>query len=202
MSLSKAPLDIFLHRAHALPIPYLSSPSISFLSYLSPRAYLTLLKSSASSDNTSNIDISTSTLTSYLTSHPCPEGMTTCTLLLCPLTAPPSNPPPISISLDTRPTFSLTSPSRSTLDYTFPQPAAEMNHAWFLDFGKGVVMSQGRMRDIETVVNPLGFGSSMGMGMGFGSGSWVDLLVRLFAYGLCRIFDLCGKDESKRRCVA
>ncbi|KAL5523559.1 hypothetical protein ACEPAG_7732 [Sanghuangporus baumii] len=39
-------LDVFLSRAHALAIPYLLSPTLSFLVYTSPLAYYSLLRAS------------------------------------------------------------------------------------------------------------------------------------------------------------
>ena len=44
LALPKAPLDILLLRGHALPIPYLTSPSISFLTHISPMGYLALMR--------------------------------------------------------------------------------------------------------------------------------------------------------------
>ncbi|KAF9516646.1 hypothetical protein BS47DRAFT_1380866 [Hydnum rufescens UP504] len=46
LSLSYAPLDIFLRRGHPLPLPHLTRPTLTFLIEISPRAYLTLLRGS------------------------------------------------------------------------------------------------------------------------------------------------------------
>ncbi|KAH9069863.1 hypothetical protein EDB83DRAFT_2371710, partial [Lactarius deliciosus] len=42
---SSVPLDVFLLRGHPLGLPYLHSPTLCFLVYLSPRAYLSLQRS-------------------------------------------------------------------------------------------------------------------------------------------------------------
>ncbi|KAH9069838.1 hypothetical protein EDB83DRAFT_2371233, partial [Lactarius deliciosus] len=42
---SSVPLDVLLLRGHALGLPYLHSPTLCFLVYLSPRAYLSLQRS-------------------------------------------------------------------------------------------------------------------------------------------------------------
>lgn len=199
LSLTHAPLDIFLLRSHALPLPYLTSPSISFLAYVSPLAYLSLLKNiaipiSQNNQNFPQLDIPLLSLRSHLQHHR--QGVTIATLSL----SGPSDWQlfPASMSMPnftTRPTFSLV-PRGSELEHVFPQtadPSTTMDtsdvplghYVWMLDFtdgGKnpGVVMSQSRMRDIELVVNPLGGMdnlNSVGM-MSFGTGSWVDLLVR------------------------
>lgn len=197
LSLASASLDVFLLRSHALPLPYLISPAITFLTYLSPLAYLSLLRASANSgtlqehkSNLPDFDISISALRSYLSSHPRPRGVTTATLLLTPIDHPQSAHDSMSMpGLATRPTFSLVADG-AAINHTFPQLTNLLSdpstgqYAWMLDFtqgGKyrGVVMSQSRMRDIELVVNPLGdidHMHSVGM-MSFGTGSWVDLLV-------------------------
>ena len=92
-------------------------------------------------------------------------------------------------ALATRPTFILHE-AGAKVDAVFSlpldAPGAVAGYRWFLDFtdgGKcaGVVMSQSRMREIETIVNPLGTGFSPVDTMpilDFPGGSWVDLLVR------------------------
>ena len=91
-------------------------------------------------------------------------------------------------ALAARPTFILHE-AGAKVDAVFSlpldAPGAFASYRWFLDFtdgGKhpGVVMSQSRMREIETIVNPLGTGFSPVDAMpllGLVSGSWVDLLV-------------------------
>lgn len=190
---------MFLTRAHALPLPYLTTPSISFLTYLSPAAYLSILRSSASipfttrdpSHKLPKVDVPLNHLRSRLASHPRPLGATVASLVLTPSSSVAFLPDSISMpTLASRPTFPLL-PSGSDIDHELPHnsdlsPAALSSASqWVLDFtenGKyrGVVMSQSRMREIEFIVNPFS-----GMGhmdntpmMSFGTGSWLDLLVR------------------------
>lgn len=195
LSSTDAPLDIFLIRSHALPLPYLVSPSISFLTYLSPIAYLSLLRSLPSKSGDHNktnppIDIPLSKARAYLTST-C-KGATIATLTLAKLSVGQLFPESMSMpTLTSRPTFPLV-PSGSQINHVFPMDSSASNdpatlpdqHIWILDFtngGKtlGVVTSQTRMRDIELVVNPLsGMDSISSLNMlSFGTGSWVDLLV-------------------------
>ena len=202
MAVTRAPLDIFLLRSHALPLPYLTSPSILFLTFMSPLAYLSLLRqntelsSSQENPHLPQLDISLTALRSWLI--PRPKGVTVANLCLTPTTEAQLFPASMSMpSFTTRPTFSLV-PQGSELEHIFPQTAdsssipafgtleaATSQQIWMLDFtdsGKypGVVMSQSRMRDIEIIVNPLGgiVGlNSVGI-LSFGTRSWVDLLVR------------------------
>ena len=186
-----APLDVFLLRGHALPLPYLTSPSISFLTYISPLAYLKLLRTvqhtAPPASHLANLDVPFPHLRAALTSHPRPAGATIATLVLSP------NPPPAyhadSMSmpaLDSRGSVALVEDA-DRLEVVFPaarEVPGQQQFSWVLDFtagGKypGVVVSQGRMREIELVVNPFSGMDQMGDEaiMSFGSGSWVDLLV-------------------------
>lgn len=196
ISAENAPLDIFLMRAHALPLPYAAIPSISFLVYLSPLAYLSLLRTRpAEPSPLSNpflpvLDIPFQHLRAYIAAHPRPPGATIATLVLT--SEGPVLPLSSTMSIEvlaTRPTFILHEAGVRT-DTIFPLPLDTQvptgkPHRWFLDFtdsGKdpGIVMSQARMREIETIVNPLGAGLTQDDGnvpIGFGSASWVDLLV-------------------------
>ncbi|RDB24907.1 hypothetical protein Hypma_008046 [Hypsizygus marmoreus] len=198
LSLPRAPLDIFLLRCHTLPLPYLTSPSVSFLVYVSPFTYLSLLKAlqGPTEDEKSplpRLDISISSIRSYLQSKNAEATLATLSLFI----QHDAHLFPATMSLPTfaaRPTFPLV-PQDSELDHIFPHTAdlsESMNevdssaghHIWMLDFtngGKhrGVVMSQSRMRDIELVVNPLGGIDTLNPVdmMSFGIGSWVDLLL-------------------------
>lgn len=183
-----APLDIYLLRCHALPLPYLVSPSITFLVYVSPHVYLLLKKSSPSvlvpESTLPQLDIPFDQLRSYLSTHR--KGSTMATLLLSPLSHSQLFPASLSMpSLISRPTFPLV-PSGSELEHVFPQTAELTNdalHVWVLDFTEGgqhpgVVVSQSRMREIELVVNPLsGMDAMNPVMMSFGTGSWVALLL-------------------------
>jgi hypothetical protein len=199
--LSKAPLDIFLLRAHALALPYLTIPSISFLTYLSPLAYLSLLRESKgqeTDDSFPPLDLTLSQLRSHLTSFK--RGVTIATLSLQKLTEAHLYPSSMSMpDVTARPTFPLV-PAASELDHNFPQFGDNFDvtahrqdsntfsgpYTWVLDFtesGKrpGIVTSQSRMKEIELVVNPLGGIDSLnGVSemLSFGTVSWIDLLVR------------------------
>ncbi|KAF9559871.1 hypothetical protein CPC08DRAFT_708496 [Agrocybe pediades] len=201
LSMTKAPLDIFLLRSHSLPLPYLKSPSVSFLTYLSPAAYLTLLdKPQAENPGDAtypHIDLGISTIKSHLDSLG--SDAVVATLFVDKISE--ANLYPASMSMPNapaRPSFPL-SPLSADLDHSFPQidnfnlhpdsqgPSnlKQEAYAWVLDFtdhGKrpGVVMSQSRMKVIELVVNPLGEGDGLhGVTdiLSFSNGSWVDLLI-------------------------
>ena len=201
MSLPKAPLDIFLLRSHALPLPYLTIPSTSFLTYLSPLAYLSLLRTSKGQeidDNSLPLDLTPLQLRSYLTSMN--KGVTVATLSLEKLSEAHLYPSSMSMpNVTARPSFPLV-PAASELDHNFPQFGDNFSvtidphdsnafpgpYTWVLDFtesGKrpGVVTSQSRMKEIELVVNPLGgidnLNGVLEM-LSFGTVSWIDLLVR------------------------
>ncbi|KAJ7590744.1 hypothetical protein C8J56DRAFT_541069 [Mycena floridula] len=204
LSLPRAPLDIYLLRSHALPLPYLTFPSISLLVYLSPRAYLTLLRQISryphdeSKDTLPKLDIPLPLLRLFLATPQ--KGATIATLSLTPPSPAPLFPASMSMpTLTSRPTFALV-PRGSELEHVFPHtadPSSSMamdvsedsssllQHTWVLDFtdggqNPGVVLSQSRMREIELVVNPLSsmdhLNGPMSM-MSFGTGSWVDLLL-------------------------
>ncbi|KAJ7668419.1 hypothetical protein DFH06DRAFT_1181631 [Mycena polygramma] len=188
LAVERAPLDIYLLRCHALPLPYLVSPSITFLVYVSPQVYLSLKTSSSPprspESNLPKIDIPFNQLRSYLSTHQI--GATMATLQLSPLTDSQLFPASLSMpSLISRPTFPLV-PSGSELEHVFPQTAeltSDAQHVWILDFTHGgqfpgVVVSQSRLREMELVVNPLSGMDSMSTGMmSFGTGSWVALLL-------------------------
>ncbi|RPD73523.1 hypothetical protein L226DRAFT_101651 [Lentinus tigrinus ALCF2SS1-7] len=189
-----APLDVFLMRAHALPLPYLTTPSISFLTYLSPLAYLKLLRTSpaagraAPTPHLPSLDVPFQHLRSVLISHPRPPGITVATLVLSPTPPPAHHADSTLISaIDTKSSSTLVTDIK--IDFIFPaarevQALQGQQFTWILDFtegGKypGVVMSQSRMREIEFVINPfneMGGMDNVPMLSSFGAGSWVDLL--------------------------
>lgn len=191
----KMPLDVFLMRSHALPLPYLTTPSVTFLTYMSPLAYLKLLrtspKSTTDADHLPKLDVPFQHLRSSLTFHPRPPGVTTATLLLSPTAPPAYHADSMSMSaLDTRSSSTLV-PSAADMEHIFPagreaQGPQGQQFTWLLDFtegGKypGVVMSRSRMHEIELVVNPFSsFDQNTQSVSMFGTGSWVDLLVRTF----------------------
>ncbi|KAH9857608.1 hypothetical protein C2E23DRAFT_865408 [Lenzites betulinus] len=188
----KMPLDVFLMRSHALPLPYLTTPSVTFLTYISPLAYLKLLrtspKSTTDADHLPKLDVPFQHLRSSLTFHPRPPGATTATLLLSPTAPPAYHADSMSMSaLDTRSSSTLV-PSAADMEHIFPagreaQGPQGQQFTWLLDFtegGKypGVVMSRSRMHEIELVVNPFSsFDQNTQSVSMFGTGSWVDLLL-------------------------
>ncbi len=44
LSVTRAPVDILLQRGHPIPLPFLVTPTISFLTHITPRLYLTILR--------------------------------------------------------------------------------------------------------------------------------------------------------------
>ena len=198
----KAPLDIFLLRAHALPLPYLIIPSISFLTYLSPLAYLSVLRNSKgqeTDDSFPPLDLTLPQLRLSLSSLN--KGVTIATLSLEKLSEAYLYPSSMSMpNVTTRPTFPLLPAVSAELDHNLPQFGDSFGvavdshdsfsgpYTWVLDFtesGKrpGVVTSQSRMKEIELVVNPLGGIDGLnGVSemLSFGTVSWVDLLVRSY----------------------
>lgn len=194
--MGQAPLDLFLQRAHALPFLYLSSPSLCFLVYLSPFAYFTALQRRGNKPDidheNAKVDIPMSEIKSLIKTTQ--RGISLATLKLIESPYPSIFPNAMPMAT-TRPSFPLVSRGND-LDHTFPQlsdPTLQLttpvdtpseHNAWVLDFTnngrqRGIVMTQTRMRDILSIVNPLGGSDnirSVPM-MAFGTGSWVDLLV-------------------------
>ncbi len=219
LSLPHAPLDIYLQRSHGLPLPYLTSPALSFLTYLSPLAYLSILKTVLSpspplesSNNLPKLDIPLTHLRERLSTHPRPKGVTIATLIVSQLQLSKQNSLP-SIQVDSDGFDQLTLPlAQPESNHTFPRlptppqhtPPAGESFLWILDFTSsgnfhGVVMSQSRMRAIEYVLNPSGAGgmddvAMMGFGGGQGHRNWVDLLVRIST--LFGVFQNC--DTGRR----
>ncbi|KAL4267004.1 Mediator complex subunit 1 [Pleurotus pulmonarius] len=198
-SSQQPPLDIYLLRAHSLPLPYLQRPSLSFLVYLSPLAYLSLLRSvpkdipSTISPNLPSFDIPLSHLRSSITSHS--KGVTLATLSLQKSTLPIYPTLLTTPAGSIRPTFALLrAEAAARPDHAFPQyfppDANSMNaadvpkehYAWILDFtgdgqSPGVVMSQTRMREIESLVKQdTGSDVSDSM-MTLNTQSWINILL-------------------------
>ncbi|KAK0504986.1 hypothetical protein EDD18DRAFT_320630 [Armillaria luteobubalina] len=189
-----APLDIFLLRAHALPLPYLMSPCISFLIHLSPASYLRLLRQSSDDivadpvPHLPQLDIPLSRIRTFLSSRP-QTGVAIATLTLSPEPDFHSSASVSMPALNARPIFPLV-PGGIELEHLFPQTFDSpldlhgepfSKPSWILDFTQGgsrpgVVMSQSRMREIELVVNPLSSIDQLDNIMSFGTGSWVDIL--------------------------
>lgn len=184
-----ASLDIFLRRGHALPLPCLLSPALSFLIHVSPPTYLSLLRSASfeTLDKSFALDVSIQHLRYHLSMQPQLPGVCMATLRLLSTTATLHAPPTPELSLSTRPVFVL-APEAAALDHTFPTPHArngtDSGYAWCIDFTSGgqtpgVIMAQSRMREIESVINPLGELDQGGTGstISYGNSSWLDMLV-------------------------
>ncbi|KAI4526160.1 hypothetical protein K525DRAFT_189837 [Schizophyllum commune Loenen D] len=189
LSVDRPPLDIFLLRGHALPLPYLTAPTVSFLAHISPRAYLTMLRDTGVTipDHASwpQFDIPQMQVRHYVSKGGA-EGMTAATLRLVRCDYPSLVPAEV-MPFTERPTFAL-SPGKAESEYAFPTPVpprGQERYQWVLDFtdggrSDGVVMSQTRMRDLELLINPeSGMDASLdAVGMvAFAEGSWVDLLL-------------------------
>ncbi|VDB95344.1 unnamed protein product [Peniophora sp. CBMAI 1063] len=186
-----ASLDKLLQRGHAIALPYLVSPTLSFLVHLSPRAYLALKKSTpvpAPSATLPIIDVSIQHLRHHLAVQPQLPGVCLATLAVVPVSSSLRTSTSAEL-LHSRPIFTL-SPEANTMDHTLPLPttANSLNpgHVWVLDFTNrgltpGVVLSQTRMREIEGVINPLGDLGSMQTGatsLSFGtSRTWLDMVL-------------------------
>lgn len=75
LSRSDAPVDVLLNRGHPIPIPYLTSPSLSFLIDLTPRAYLSIIRheqncqAPTTSSTEKPLDISLDSIRSFMTTQ-------------------------------------------------------------------------------------------------------------------------------------
>ncbi|KAH9002498.1 hypothetical protein EDB83DRAFT_2237698 [Lactarius deliciosus] len=180
---SSIPLDVLLLRGHALSLPYLHSPTLCFLVYLSPRAYLSLQRSvpATTSPQTQppTSDIPTTHLYNCLSGDHPPIGVTCATLTLVPLSALPHTPPSTDPLLSGRPSFPL-APNAIGFSYDFPLPAGPDagKYGWVLGFGAGIVISQSRMLEIARAVQPQELSySGTWPRLAFMTGSWVDMLL-------------------------
>ncbi|KAG9316687.1 hypothetical protein JVU11DRAFT_2747 [Chiua virens] len=140
----KQPLDKMLAR-NPLPLLYLNAPTLSFLVWLSPLAYLRLLRSSPTVQpqmTSASIDIPVAHLTSTLSEKY--DGATIARLKLVPS--------PEGIGASAPPNF----PN----DHTFPHVPS---HSWVLEFNRppksrhhptnlSVIVSQSRLRAIQSVL--------------------------------------------------
>ncbi|KAH9166246.1 hypothetical protein EDB89DRAFT_1857632 [Lactarius sanguifluus] len=181
---SSVPLDVLLLRGHALGLPYLHSPTLCFLVYLSPRAYLSLQRSApaATSPQTQppTSDIPSTHLYNCLSADHPPIGVTRATLTLVPLSALPHTPPSSADPLlSGRPSFPL-APNAIGFSYDFPLPTGSDagKYGWVLGFGAGIVISQSRMLEIARAVQPQELSyPGTGPSLSFMTGSWVDMLL-------------------------
>ena len=175
------PLDVLLLHGHALALPYLHFPSLCFLVYLSPRAYLSIQRGTPvdAAQHLPSIDIPSSHLYNCLNTEPSPPGVTRAALNLVPLEQTSSLPgDPL---LSSRPSFPL-APTALGFTHNFPLPTTGTDAGkcgWVLSFGKGIIMSQSRMLEIARVVQPhdqLSY-SGTGPNLSFMTGGWADMLV-------------------------
>ncbi|KAH8995276.1 hypothetical protein EDB86DRAFT_1189311 [Lactarius hatsudake] len=181
---SSVPLDVLLLRGHALSLPYLHSPTLCFLVYLSPRAYLSLQRSAPATTSPQTqpptSDIPSTHLYNCLSGDNPPIGVTRATLTLVPLSALPHTPPSSAGPLlSSRPSFPL-APNAIGFSYDFPLPAGPDagKYGWVLGFGAGIVISQSRMLEIARAVQPQELSyAGTGPSLSFMTGSWVDMLL-------------------------
>lgn len=150
----------------ALPILYFDTLSLSFLVWLSPLAYLRLLRSSPPRAVVGPIDISLAHLKDSLAKNS--EGATIVSLRLVP-----------SSDILSTTTMALADDHNS---HTFPSTSS---HSWVLDFSSrpypshgGIVVSQSRMRAIQNILGVdmtadylMGMGVPTGTSVGNGMGS-------------------------------
>lgn len=160
-----------------LPLLYLDAPSLSFLVWLSPLAYLRLLRSSPTAhpqptNPTFPIDIPLAHLTTVLSGSY--AGSTIARLKLVPSSE--------GLDLPSQPSF----PN----DHVFPRVAS---HSWILEFNRpsksrhqptncGVIVSQSRLRAIQAVL-ALDMSADVLMNMGVSAGSTGAGLANLGAFG-------------------
>lgn len=155
-------------RAHSLPLPYLTVPSLSFLVHVSPRAYLTLLRKASTAPTTSNallpsLDVPFSSLRPFVGSHPRPAGVTTANLYFSSSheSHNSNTNPPNEYTLVVRPTFALVSTGdRKEIYFPTVNDILKKTHGYILDFTDGgrhpgVIMSQMRMHEIQLVLDPI-----------------------------------------------
>ncbi|KAH9166269.1 hypothetical protein EDB89DRAFT_2233010 [Lactarius sanguifluus] len=181
---SSVPLDVLLLRGHALSLPYLHSPTLCFLVYLSPRAYLSLQRSAPATTSPQTqpptSDISSTHLYNCLSGDHPQIGVTRATLTLVPLSALPHTPPSSADPLlSGRPSFPL-APNAIGFSYDFPLPTGPDagKYGWVLGFGAGIVISQSRMLEIARAVQPQELSyPGTGPSLSFMTGSWVDMLL-------------------------
>jgi hypothetical protein len=181
------PLDVLLLRGHALALPYLHSPALCFLVYLSPRAYLSLQRSISTNaaQQLPSIDIPSAHLYSSLNTDTPLLGVTRAALTLVPLQQTPSG--PADPLLSSHPSFPLSSTAIGfTHDFPLPMGTDARKYGWVLAFGKGIIMSQSRMLEIARVVQPHDQLSYTGTGpsLSFMTGGWADMLVLILRVSL------------------
>lgn len=132
---------------NSLPLLYLDAPSLSFLVWLSPLAYLRLLRSSPNTQPQASslnppIDIPVAHLTAALSGKY--DGATIARLKLVPSSEGGGTPPQ----------------SNYPNDHTFPQVPS---HSWVLEFNRpsrsrhqpancGIIVSQSRLRAIQAIL--------------------------------------------------
>lgn len=168
---------------------------MSFLAFLSPQAYYSLMRSSqqersGSLDKVWKLDILLPVLRTRLSrSDSRPPGAIIATLQLSARTG---SEPLLTDQIPSlgRPNFKLPSTSMlAALDHTFPEIiplSAERfkeSDIWLLDFtdggqSNGIVMTRSRMQEIQLVIDPVGAMGNIGLDMNPFPGTWLNLLVR------------------------
>jgi hypothetical protein len=202
---SLVPLDVLLLRGHALALPYLHSPALCFLVYLSPRAYLSLQRSAPANaaQQLLSIDIPLVHLYNCLSTDTPPPGVTRAALTLEQLQQTP--PTPADPLLASHPSFPLASTAIGfTHDFPLPTGTDAGKYGWVLSFGKGIIMSQSRMLEIARVVQPHDQLSYTGTGpnLSFMTGGWADMLVLMLCISPHLFWlTICARTVEPRRRV-
>ncbi|KIM32243.1 hypothetical protein M408DRAFT_63385 [Serendipita vermifera MAFF 305830] len=193
---SRIPIDLLALRTSGIPIPYLFSFSLSFLLYLSPLAYLSLLRKVdapvQSSPDKEIMDISFTSIRQTLSHIEARERLD---ILLASISYAP-NPAsskllPIANQAPVVPESSTLDSSGDLMEYRFLTGSGSdtINGQWFLSFssremGRPIIVSQSRMKRIASTLNIEATSKDDGfvlMGLTGGSmiqgPSWLDLVM-------------------------
>ncbi|EJD52546.1 hypothetical protein AURDEDRAFT_149252 [Auricularia subglabra TFB-10046 SS5] len=182
LTVPKPPLDIFLARCHALPLPYLAGANVSFLAHISPLAYMKLTRASDRSPH-ALLDVSLPTLRRFVHQASPGDGFAWATLSLRPALSDVAYAVPEgeTLTLSARPAFDPRI-ARAQLVHRFPEDAENRNR-YMLTVEGGIVMAESRLRDVQQILGIQAaagaqdlFGGMVGMRYAW-SGSWVDLLL-------------------------
>ncbi|KZT41529.1 hypothetical protein SISSUDRAFT_1031224 [Sistotremastrum suecicum HHB10207 ss-3] len=191
-------LDIFLQRSHGLPLTYVHSCAVTFLTYLSPIAYLTFLRTPPQDPPSSPIledlefDIPMAHLRDEIRRLEPTHRVVMADLRLSSAYSmlptdifhqdislvPGSSRPTLSASF-TDPGMNFPLP-QATLAFSSTDPANSSTDrplVWVLEFsGPGIVMTQTRMKEIYSIIDAREAPMNPDI-IGFGTGSgWIDLL--------------------------
>ena len=189
LSRGLCPLDIFLTRAHGLPLPYLTGGGLSFLVHASPLGYMRLSPATEDDPPSDVFDVPISRIRSTLKNdvspalvHPIDDNLTWATVSLEPLLTDTAYTFGMPVGL--RPAFEVRVNLESEVEkgaHILPRhrPENGTSYGWMVTIeGGGVVMSESRMRDIQHILGLSSEHLHGYLGVRYlWAGSWVDLLV-------------------------